>query len=170
MLLVNRAWWSSCISFWPQRRTAVTRCPRAWTWSFQLSDHENRSGRSNRTLPGTVRALRLRERSGHARADAINTAAAGARLCGHLAARRWLEFSSPAWIRMEHPITAQLIRSLRDVPCDSVSCSYCRTVHNPEQQLRRFFGWTAFAPLPPARPVAACNGRSSTRAFATTLY
>jgi ATP-dependent DNA helicase RecQ len=55
----------------------------------------------------------------------------------------------PPWVRLEHPLTGEMIRRLREVPCDSADCSYCRRVHNSKEQLRTFFGFDAFrlAPL-----------------------
>lgn len=57
----------------------------------------------------------------------------------------------PPWVRLQHPLTVKLIRSLRDVPCASADCVYCRTVHDPERQLKRFFGWDSFRPTPASK-------------------
>lgn len=54
----------------------------------------------------------------------------------------------PPWVRLQHPATGELIRRLRDVPCDSEQCDYCRRVHNAREQLRAFFGWHDFRPVP----------------------
>ena len=65
----------------------------------------------------------------------------------------WLRVSGsnsvlPPWVRHTYPATGELIRRLREVSCGSESCAYCRRVHNAREQLRRFFGWEDFRPLP----------------------
>ena len=57
----------------------------------------------------------------------------------------------PPWVRLEYPATGELIRRLREEPCSSAACAYCRRVHNAEEQLRAFFGFDAFRPVPQAR-------------------
>ena len=54
----------------------------------------------------------------------------------------------PPWVRLEHPLTGELIKRLREVPCNLVDCSYCRRVHNSREQLRAFFGFDSFRPAP----------------------
>jgi ATP-dependent DNA helicase RecQ len=54
----------------------------------------------------------------------------------------------PPWVRMEHPLTGELIRKLREVPCSSADCSYCRSVHNSTKQLHTFFGFDSFRAAP----------------------
>ena len=54
----------------------------------------------------------------------------------------------PPWVRLEHPLTGELIKRLREVPCNLVDCSYCRRVHNSREQLRAFFGFDSFRPTP----------------------
>lgn len=54
----------------------------------------------------------------------------------------------PPWVRHTYPATGELIRRLREVPCSSESCNYCRKVHNAREQLKKFFGWEDFRPLP----------------------
>ena len=65
----------------------------------------------------------------------------------------WLRVSGsdsvlPPWVRITYPTTGELIRRLRDVPCSSESCAYCRKVHNAREQLRVFFGWEDFRAVP----------------------
>lgn len=55
----------------------------------------------------------------------------------------------PPWVRLEHPLTGELIKRLREVPCNSADCVYCRRVHNSQEQLHTFFGFEAFRPTPP---------------------
>ncbi|MGA2660653.1 MAG: RecQ family ATP-dependent DNA helicase [Verrucomicrobiota bacterium] len=54
----------------------------------------------------------------------------------------------PPWVRHEHPATGNLIRRVREVPCKSENCGYCRKTHNAREQLRLFFGWEDFRPVP----------------------
>ena len=54
----------------------------------------------------------------------------------------------PPWVHRTFPDTSRLIRELRDVPCRSPDCAYCRTVHDPEAQLARNFNLNAFRPVP----------------------
>ena len=54
----------------------------------------------------------------------------------------------PPWVRLEYPATGQLIKRLREVPCSAANCTYCRRVHNAKEQLRAFFGFDSFRPLP----------------------
>jgi ATP-dependent DNA helicase RecQ len=54
----------------------------------------------------------------------------------------------PPWVRHTFPETGRLIRELRDVPCGSPACTYCRTVHDPEGLLARNFNLSAFKPQP----------------------
>jgi ATP-dependent DNA helicase RecQ len=54
----------------------------------------------------------------------------------------------PPWVRLEHPLTGEIIKRLREVPCHSVDCAYCRRVHNSQEQLRSFFGFDTFRPTP----------------------
>jgi len=65
----------------------------------------------------------------------------------------WLRVSGsnsvlPPWVRITYPTTGELIRRLRDVPCSSESCAFCRKVHNAREQLRVFFGWEDFRAVP----------------------
>jgi ATP-dependent DNA helicase RecQ len=54
----------------------------------------------------------------------------------------------PPWVRMEHPATIGLIQQMREVPCKAPDCVYCRRVHNPKAQLKGFFGFDDFRPIP----------------------
>ncbi|MBA4147845.1 MAG: RecQ family ATP-dependent DNA helicase [Verrucomicrobia bacterium] len=54
----------------------------------------------------------------------------------------------PPWVRLQHPLTGKLIQWLRESPCDSPACSYCRKVYDAREQLSRFFNWTEFRALP----------------------
>ncbi len=54
----------------------------------------------------------------------------------------------PPWVRLEHPLTGELVRRLREVPCAAPGCGYCRRIHNAREQLHSFFGWDEFRPVP----------------------
>jgi ATP-dependent DNA helicase RecQ len=54
----------------------------------------------------------------------------------------------PPWVRHEHPLTGHLIRRLREVPCASPDCAYCRYVHDEREQLRKFFQHGDFRATP----------------------
>lgn len=54
----------------------------------------------------------------------------------------------PPWVRLENRRVVTLIKELRDVPCDDSACAYCSSVHNPEVQLKQFFGFDSFRPTP----------------------
>src|ERR1039457_5292460 len=56
----------------------------------------------------------------------------------------------PPWVRLEHPRTGDLIKRLREVPCNSADCAYCRRVHNSQEQLHKFFQLPSFRPTPPS--------------------
>jgi ATP-dependent DNA helicase RecQ len=54
----------------------------------------------------------------------------------------------PPWVRLQHPAAGELIRRLREIPCGSERCEYCRRVHDAREQLRSFFRWGDFRPVP----------------------
>lgn len=54
----------------------------------------------------------------------------------------------PPWVRLSFPETGEMIRRLREVPCTSEACAYCRKVHNAREQLRSFFHLDDFRPEP----------------------
>ncbi len=66
----------------------------------------------------------------------------------------------PPWVRLHNANVGRLLERYRDVPCDDPACSYCRSVHNPEAQLKQFFGFEGFRPTP-----ADADGRSLQRAI-----
>jgi ATP-dependent DNA helicase RecQ len=45
----------------------------------------------------------------------------------------------PSWVRLEHPLTGEIIKRLREVPCRSLGCTYCRSVQDTTAQLHKFF-------------------------------
>ncbi len=56
----------------------------------------------------------------------------------------------PPWVRLQFPDVAPILRQVRDVPCKHPSCAYCREMHDPDRQLERFFGFSAFRGEPQA--------------------
>ncbi|WP_083453307.1 RecQ family ATP-dependent DNA helicase [Desulfatitalea tepidiphila] len=64
----------------------------------------------------------------------------------------------PPWVRHQFPGVVPLLKQLRDIPCGDPACDYCRQNHDPDQQLKRFFGFDGFRPTPAGR-----NGSSLQR-------
>jgi ATP-dependent DNA helicase RecQ len=64
----------------------------------------------------------------------------------------------PPWVRLHNPLVGTLLGRFRDVPCNDPACRYCSSIHNPEEQLKRFFGFAEFRPTP-----AAADGASLQR-------
>lgn len=54
----------------------------------------------------------------------------------------------PPWVRQQFHAVAPALRQLRDIPCQSPDCAYCRETHNPVSQLQRYFGFPAFRAQP----------------------
>jgi ATP-dependent DNA helicase RecQ len=54
----------------------------------------------------------------------------------------------PPWVRLQHPLTTQLLTRLREKPCFADTCAYCRRVHNAREQLKAFFGFDEFRAVP----------------------
>lgn len=48
------------------------------------------------------------------------------------------------WVRYQFPEVGRLLGELRDKPCDDPACSYCRSTHDPRQELKRYFGFDDF--------------------------
>ncbi len=65
----------------------------------------------------------------------------------------WLKIAGhnsilPPWVRHRFHDVVPILRELRDVPCNSPSCRWCQDIHNPVQQLQRFFGYSAYRATP----------------------
>ena len=54
----------------------------------------------------------------------------------------------PPWVRHRFPEVVHIVRGLRERGCDDPACAYCQTNHNPQGQLKRFFGFDDFRPEP----------------------
>ncbi|QLG89971.1 RecQ family ATP-dependent DNA helicase [Chitinibacter bivalviorum] len=52
------------------------------------------------------------------------------------------------WVRYQFPEVTALLIDLRDKPCGDPKCQYCSTTHNPEHELKRYFGYDSFRPVP----------------------
>ena len=54
----------------------------------------------------------------------------------------------PPWVRFQYPVVRDLIRELRETPCNDPSCHYCQTYLDPKKELERYFGHPGFRPEP----------------------
>ncbi len=54
----------------------------------------------------------------------------------------------PPWTRHRFPSIAPVIHALRERPCGQSECPYCRVTHDPDEQLKRFFGFEGFRSHP----------------------
>jgi ATP-dependent DNA helicase RecQ len=95
----------------------------------------------------------------------------------------WLQVAGgnsvlPPWVRHRFPEIPAIIRTLRQDPCGSSDCDYCRESHDPERQLTRFFGFPSFrenpqtafhrfVKTPKPSKTKACKGRLCSTAWAT---
>ncbi len=52
------------------------------------------------------------------------------------------------WVRRQMPLVNRILHELRDVPCARVDCHWCRSVHDPVAQLKRWFQYTDFRSTP----------------------
>ncbi|CAG1021455.1 partial ATP-dependent DNA helicase RecQ, partial [Patescibacteria group bacterium] len=65
----------------------------------------------------------------------------------------WLSVSGgnsvlPPWVRNWFLDVPNILKQLRDTPCQNPSCAYCRDNHHAERQLQHFFGFPAFRSEP----------------------
>lgn len=54
----------------------------------------------------------------------------------------------PPWVRHQFPQAGELVRRLRDKPCDDPGCGWCRERHDARKELKRWFGFDDFRPEP----------------------
>lgn len=72
----------------------------------------------------------------------------------------------PPWVRHSYPLVKAILTTLRESPCGHNDCPYCEALHNPRTQLKKYFGFDDFRPLPDGRPLqhdlvlAAMKGES----------
>lgn len=78
---------------------------------------------------------------------------------------------TPPWILKTFPETAEVMRTLRDNPCIE-ACSYCASVMNPVNGLKKYFGFSEFRrfggePLQEQAVKAAVDNKSILAVFPT---
>ena len=54
----------------------------------------------------------------------------------------------PQWVRYQFPKTGPLLQRLRNTACAEPGCDWCRHRHDAGKELRRWFGFAAFRPVP----------------------
>ncbi|QFY88226.1 RecQ family ATP-dependent DNA helicase [Magnetovirga frankeli] len=72
----------------------------------------------------------------------------------------------PPWVRQRLTAVAPILRQLRDVPCSSPDCAWCRQAHDPRAQLARYFGFTEFRPRPASEDGSSLQQQIVTQAMA----
>ena len=65
----------------------------------------------------------------------------------------WLSVSEtdsviPPWVLFQFPETAQIVKQLRDSPCQRTDCGWCTERHDPVRELQRWFDFPDFRPEP----------------------
>lgn len=65
----------------------------------------------------------------------------------------WLQVSGsnsvlPPWVRYRFPEISSILKRLRDDACGKSCCRYCSENHDPDRQLKRFFGFGRFREKP----------------------
>src|SRR5690606_31028443 len=133
---------------------------RAWHWLTTTTPEE-------RGYDAFFSTIRRRPRPQRAEAaDAIRELLAGAG-CAHQAERivasldeqgwplayllAWLTVAGgnsvmPPWVRHQFPETGEMVRRLRDTPCNDAACTWCREHHDAVRALTRWFGYPAYRP------------------------
>ncbi|NOY75838.1 MAG: RecQ family ATP-dependent DNA helicase [Kiritimatiellaeota bacterium] len=95
----------------------------------------------------------LRELTGESADFAVD----GAERAKFAFALAWLRVSGgnsiiPPWVFHNYADVEELLKRLRGIPCGGVEeggrCAYCSEIHNPRAQLRKYFGFDAFLPVP----------------------
>ena len=61
----------------------------------------------------------------------------------------WLSVSGgnsvmPPWVRHHNPEAGELVRLLRDTPCNIPDCEWCEERHDPRKELKRWFGFDEY--------------------------
>ncbi len=54
----------------------------------------------------------------------------------------------PCWVSNRFPEVDEIVKSLRRRTCGDSNCNYCGETHSPTKQLKRWFGFDAFRPVP----------------------
>lgn len=56
----------------------------------------------------------------------------------------------PPWVRRRFPEIGAVLHQLREQSCNDSECGYCPHAHDPQAQLKRWFGFERFRPTPTA--------------------
>jgi len=54
----------------------------------------------------------------------------------------------PPWVRHQFPEAGAIVKKLRDTPCNQSNCEWCSEHHDPQKELKRWFGFDDFRPEP----------------------
>ena len=54
----------------------------------------------------------------------------------------------PPWVNHQYPNAGEIVRRLRDTPCDDPTCNWCRARHDARKELERWLGFRNFRPEP----------------------
>ena len=54
----------------------------------------------------------------------------------------------PPWVKFQFPKTGRLLQRLRNTACSDPGCAWCRERHDAGKELKRWFGFVAFRPVP----------------------
>ena len=54
----------------------------------------------------------------------------------------------PPWVKYQFPQTNRLLQRLRNTACSDPGCAWCRERHDARKELKRWFGFVAFRPVP----------------------
>ena len=57
----------------------------------------------------------------------------------------------PPWVLFKFPEAGQIVKQLRDTPCQQHGCKWCEERHNPECELKRWFNFPSFRSQPADR-------------------
>ena len=65
----------------------------------------------------------------------------------------WLSVSGgnsvmPPWVRHQFPEAGALVKRLRDTSCPDPECNWCRDRHDARKELKRWFSFSDFRPVP----------------------
>lgn len=65
----------------------------------------------------------------------------------------------PPWVRHTFPGVTTFVSRFRDTPCNDDGCAYCSDLFNARKQLKTFFGYNEFRPLPTAEDGSSLQQR-----------
>ena len=70
------------------------------------------------------------------------------------------------WVFHQYPETATLLKKLRDAPCGDPGCAWCSERHDAKAQLKRWFGFEEYRPLPATADGASLQETITAQAMA----